>query len=204
MLTFATVAGEYPTCATSTSEAADENADVRRRRGMLSAVATDFAIDMGFVFAGIVVLIVLAAYNYKPSEGLWRVTFGLGLVLPVALLFVRMRLVNSTQYHKHAMKKQIPYLLVIKRYWKPMIGTSMAWFVYDFVVSNTDSRTTCAFPDLLRHILLAFSALQFWPHSTPVTVLFRPWATERCSTVSTCLAAFLVAFSWTRLDASKP
>ncbi|OAA75087.1 Major facilitator superfamily domain, general substrate transporter [Akanthomyces lecanii RCEF 1005] len=125
--------GEYPTCATSTSEAADENAQVRRRRGMLTAVATDFSIDLGFVFAGIIVLIVLAAYSYKPSDGLWRVCFGIGLVLPVALLFVRLRLVNSTQYKKHAMKKQIPYLLVIKRYWKPMIGTSMAWFVYDFV-----------------------------------------------------------------------
>lgn len=103
---------------------------------MLTAVATDFSIDLGFVFAGIIVLIVLAAYSYKPSDGLWRVCFGIGLVLPVALLFVRLRLVNSTQYKKHAMKKQIPYLLVIKRYWKPMIGTSMAWFVYDFVVSG--------------------------------------------------------------------
>ncbi|OAQ98092.1 hypothetical protein LLEC1_00799 [Akanthomyces lecanii] len=28
---------------------------------------------------------------------------------------------------------KIPYLLVIKRYWKPMIGTSMAWIVYGFV-----------------------------------------------------------------------
>ncbi len=107
---------------------------------MLSAVATDFSIDLGFVFAGIVVLIVLAAYSYKPTDGLWRVCFGLGLVLPVALLFVRLRLVNSTQYQKHAMKKQIPYWLVIKRYWKPMIGTSMAWFVYDFVVSDMLSK----------------------------------------------------------------
>lgn len=31
------------------------------------------------------------------------------------------------------MKKKIPYLLVIKRYWKPMLGTSLAWFFYDFV-----------------------------------------------------------------------
>lgn len=128
------ILGEYPTCGTTSSEAADENAEVRRRRGVLSAVATDFAIDLGFVIAGVVVLIVLAAYNYQKNDGLWRVCFGLGLVLPVGLLFVRLRLVNSTQYRKHAMKKEIPYLLVIKRYWKPMLGTSLAWFVYDFVV----------------------------------------------------------------------
>lgn len=102
----------------------------------MTAVATDFAIDLGFVIAGVVALIVLAAYKWKLSDGVWRVNFGLGMVLPLALLFFRLRLINSTQYRKHAMKKKIPYWLVIKRYWKPMLGTSLAWFMYDFVVSN--------------------------------------------------------------------
>ncbi|EXU95728.1 MFS transporter [Metarhizium robertsii] len=125
--------GEYPTCATSAAEAADETLSVRRRRGILTAVATDFSIDMGFVIAGIVALIVLAAYSWNVGDGVWRVSFGLGILLPVALLFFRLRLINSTQYQKHAMKQHIPYWLVIKRYWKPMLGTSLAWFMYDFV-----------------------------------------------------------------------
>ncbi|KAM0454393.1 hypothetical protein ACHAPV_008473 [Trichoderma viride] len=114
------------------AEASDETAFVRRRRGMLVAVATDFAIDLGFVMAGVVVLIVLSAYHQHISDGVWRVSFGLGFILPVGLLFFRLRLINSTQYRKHAMK-DIPYWLVIKRYWKPMLGTSLAWFMYDFV-----------------------------------------------------------------------
>lgn len=101
---------------------------------MLVAVATDFSIDFGFVMAGVIALIVLEAYNEKISQGVWRVCFGLGFVLPLGLLFFRLRLINSTQYRKHAIKKNIPYWLVIKRYWKPMIGTSLAWFMYDFVV----------------------------------------------------------------------
>ena len=109
---------------------------VRRRRGILAAVATDFSIDMGFVLAGVVALIVLAAYKWKISDGVWRVCFGLGFVLPVVVLFFRLRLINSSQYKKHAMKTHIPYWLVIKRYWKPMLGTSLAWFMYDFVVSD--------------------------------------------------------------------
>ncbi|KAH8898629.1 MFS general substrate transporter [Thozetella sp. PMI_491] len=115
------------------TEASDESDYVRRRRGVLVAVATDFAIDLGFVVAGIVALIVLAAYNQQVTEGVWRINFGLGFVLPVGLLFFRLRLVNSTQYRKHAMREQIPYGLVLKRYWKPMLGTSLAWFFYDFV-----------------------------------------------------------------------
>ncbi|KAK4494763.1 hypothetical protein PRZ48_014119 [Zasmidium cellare] len=125
--------GEYPVCGTGSTEASDESHYVRRRRGLLVALTTDFAIDFGFVIAGCVALIVLAAYNYKTSDGIWRICFGLGFVLPIGLFFFRIRMIESTQYRKHAMKKKIPYWLVIKRYWKPMLGTSLAWFFYDFV-----------------------------------------------------------------------
>jgi MFS family permease len=125
--------GEYPTCGTGSAEASDETPYVRKRRGMLVAVATDFSIDLGFVVAGIIALIVLAAYHENISVGVWRVCFGLGFVLPAGLLFFRLRIINSTQYRKHVIKRKIPYLLVIKRYWKPMLGTSLAWFFYDFV-----------------------------------------------------------------------
>ena len=105
----------------------------RKKRGILVALATDFSIDLGFVVAGVVALIVLAAYDERTSSGVWRVCFGLGFVLPAILLFFRLRMIDSTQYRKHAMKKKIPYGLVLKRYWKPMLGTSLAWFMYDFV-----------------------------------------------------------------------
>jgi MFS family permease len=100
---------------------------------MLVAVATDFSIDLGFVMAGVIALIVLAAYGERINDGVWRVNFGLGFVLPIALLFFRLRMVESTQYRKHKIQNQVPYLLVLKRYWKPMLGTSLAWFLYDFV-----------------------------------------------------------------------
>jgi MFS family permease len=38
--------GEYPTCATSSAEASDESEFVRRKRGILVAMSTDFAIDL--------------------------------------------------------------------------------------------------------------------------------------------------------------
>ncbi|KAH0846129.1 hypothetical protein FOPE_12201 [Fonsecaea pedrosoi] len=123
--------GEYPTCGTGSAEASDESEYVRRRRGFLVAVATDFAIDFGFVVAGVVALVVIECYNEKISSGIWRICFGLGFVLPVTLFFFRIRMVESSQYRKHAIKQNIPYWLIIKRYWKPMVGTSLAWFMYD-------------------------------------------------------------------------
>ena len=77
----------------------------------------------GFVFAGVIALIVLACYHQKISEGIWRVAFGLGIVLPLTIFFFRIRMINSTQYRKHAIKQNIPYMLAIRRYWKPMLGT---------------------------------------------------------------------------------
>ncbi|GMF68848.1 unnamed protein product [Aspergillus oryzae] len=58
-------------------------------------------------------------------------------------------MINSTQYQKHSIKSRYPYGLILKRYWKPMLGTcgspnhlsmclsadfvALAWFCYDFV-----------------------------------------------------------------------
>ena len=99
--------------------------------------------------AGAIALIVLECYSERVSSGVWRVCFGLGFVVPIALFFFRIRMVESTQYRKHAIKQNVPYLLIIKRYWKvrssgiesevyrdtniqqPMVGTSLAWFFYD-------------------------------------------------------------------------
>lgn len=195
--------GEYPTCATSSTEAADETEEVRRRRGILTAIATDFSIDLGFVIAGVVALIVLAAYHGSSTEGVWRISYGLGIVLPLGVLFARLSLVNSSQYHKHAMKKDIPYLLIIKRYWKPMLGTSLAWFFYDFVVSN--NLICChAFTDNCRPTPLASSAAPSSAPSAPTTASPRASATVLSSTASTCPAPSSAASSWTASAASRP
>lgn len=77
--------GEYPVCATSATEAADETAQLRKRRGFLVAATTDFAIDLvststswmmalltvpqGFVAAGLVALIVLACCSQPKGSG---------------------------------------------------------------------------------------------------------------------------------------
>jgi len=131
--------GEYPTCGTGSVEASDESQYVRRKRGILVAISTDFGIDLGFVMAGVVALIVLAAYGQRINDGVWRVSFGLGFVIPVALMFFRIRMINSSQFRKHAMKKQIPYKLVLRRYWKPMVGMCLAWFVSDGAETSPDT-----------------------------------------------------------------
>jgi len=45
-----------------------------------------------------------------------------------------MRLADSHQYQKHAIRRNIPYKLAIKFYWKPLLGCCSAWFLYDVVI----------------------------------------------------------------------
>ena len=42
-------------------------------------------------------------------------------------------MLNSKLYRRGAIKRRVPYLLVLRYYWKSLIGTCGAWFLYDFV-----------------------------------------------------------------------
>ncbi|KAK8109242.1 glycerophosphoinositol permease 1 [Apiospora sp. TS-2023a] len=126
--------GEYTVCTSQALECADSTPEMRKRRGMLVAVSTNAAIISGFVASSIVSLIVIAAYGGEPSDGIWRICFGIGIVLPLSIFFFRMRLSDSEQYQKHAIQRKVPYWLAIKFYWKALLGCCSAWFLYDFVV----------------------------------------------------------------------
>jgi hypothetical protein len=42
-------------------------------------------------------------------------------------------MLNSKLYRNSAIQQNTPYLLMIKFYWRSIIGTAGAWFLYDFV-----------------------------------------------------------------------
>ncbi|THV08436.1 MFS general substrate transporter [Dendrothele bispora CBS 962.96] len=118
--------GEYAVCTTQAIEAADESA--------YAATSTNCATVSGFVASSIVSVLVLLCYNGKTSDGVWRVCFGIGILLPLTIFFFRMRLVDSTQYRKHAIKRCFPLKLAVRRYWKALLGCCGTWFLYDFIV----------------------------------------------------------------------
>lgn len=64
---------------------------------------------------------------------IWRVCFGIGVLLPLSVFYFRLKMLNSKLYRRGAIKKHVPYNLVIRYYWKTLIGTCGAWFLYDFV-----------------------------------------------------------------------
>lgn len=75
------IGGEYAVCTSQALECADGSERLRRRRGMLVAVSTNAAIIAGFVASSIVSIIVVKAYNGHPSDGIWRICFGIGIIV---------------------------------------------------------------------------------------------------------------------------
>lgn len=125
------VGGEYPASSTSASEAANEHAP--KHRGPVFILVTNLPLSFGGPLAVSIFLIVLAACDYKHYNTVWRVCFGIGCILPLSVFYFRIKMLNSALYRRGAIKKNVPYKLVLRYYWKSLIGTCGAWFLYDFV-----------------------------------------------------------------------
>ncbi|KIJ39867.1 hypothetical protein M422DRAFT_210104 [Sphaerobolus stellatus SS14] len=125
------VGGEYPASSTSASEAANEK--MIKHRGPVFIMVTNFVLSFGGPLAVAVFLIVLSAAGENNLNTVWRVCFGIGIALPLTVFYFRVKMLSSKLYRRGAIKRHVPYGLMFKRYWKELIGTCGAWFLYDFV-----------------------------------------------------------------------
>jgi MFS family permease len=123
--------GEYPAASTSASEAANEH--TLKQRGPIFILVTNLPLSFGGPLAVIVFLIVLSAAGTNHLSTVWRVCFGIGVLLPLSVFYFRLKMLNSKLYRRGAIKRRVPYLLVLRYYWRTLIGTCGAWFLYDFV-----------------------------------------------------------------------
>jgi len=161
------VGGEYPASSTSASEAANEQG--LSKRGPIFIMVTNFVLSFGGPLACSVFLVVLSIAGENHLHTVWRVCFGVGIILPLTVLIFRLRMMSSKLYRKGAIKTRVPYYLVFKRYWKSLIGTCGAWFLYDFVtfpngvfsgtiissvIHNSDIKRTAEWQLLLSSIAL--------------------------------------------------
>ncbi|KAL7938360.1 sugar transporter domain-containing protein [Trichoderma chlorosporum] len=125
------VGGEYPAASTSSSEAANER--TLNKRGPIFILVTNLPLSCGGPLAVSIFLIVLSAAGENHLSTVWRVCFGIGILLPLSVFYFRVKMLNSKLYRKSAIQRNVPYGLAIRYYWKTLIGTCGAWFLYDFV-----------------------------------------------------------------------
>lgn len=90
-------------------------------------LATNSAIDVGFVAASVVVYVCSLIWPNNLGAA-WRVSLGLGAVPPFTLLFFRAKMQEPEHFQKNAMKKvSVPWWLIVKRYWVKISAVSLAW-----------------------------------------------------------------------------
>ncbi|KAI5960070.1 GIT1 [Candida pseudojiufengensis] len=122
------VGGEYPSSSLTASEAANESV---KKRGGVFIMVTNFPLSFGGPLSICVFLIVYQITGMK--SGLWRSLFVVGMFLPLSVFYFRMKMVTSVLFKKSAMRKNPPYWLALKYYWPRLLGTTITWFLYDFV-----------------------------------------------------------------------
>lgn len=126
--------GEYPVCTASAAEAADDQAATASHRGFITAAATILSIDLGFVLASIIPMILLLITRDTHYELIWRLSVGLGAVLPLSIFYYRLVVKTSNTFDKYGQSSiSLPYKLIFRKYWKTFIGTAGVWSMYNWV-----------------------------------------------------------------------
>lgn len=128
--------GEYPVSGAGAAEATDESGKYRKHRGFMFAMLADLSASLGYVWAGLVPLLLLLCVNKREDkyEIVWRAAFAVGAIPPLGIFWFRLRMAVATAYRKSSMRKQrVPYWLALKRYYRPLIGVSSCWALYNWV-----------------------------------------------------------------------
>lgn len=134
------VGGEYPACSTSASESANEK--FGRDRGKVFILVTNLMLSIGGpIVISLFLLIINGSHYHGGTTGsdryklqyTWRVLFGIGIIIPLSVFYFRLKMMNPKLYRRNAIRRNPPYHLILKKYWKTLIGTAGTWFLYDFV-----------------------------------------------------------------------
>lgn len=75
--------GEYPVSGAGTAESTDDSPRARKHRGFIFAMVADVSASLGFVFSGLVPLLLLLCFHEREAhyEKIWRIAFAVGVIV---------------------------------------------------------------------------------------------------------------------------
>ncbi|KAF9632811.1 General substrate transporter [Lasiodiplodia theobromae] len=125
------IGGEYPAGSVGCAESTGELKSGTRNRWFI--LFTNVQIDIGFVVAAIVPLIVVLITTEDHLRAAWRICLGIGIIPPLSLLWLRLKLQEPEAYKRESMRDTTtPYWLALKYYGFRLFVVSLIWFIYDF------------------------------------------------------------------------
>lgn len=76
---------------------------------------TNVQIDLGFVMANLVPMILVLIFTDKHLRIVWRLALGLGVLPPLSLFYLRLKLKEPEEFNRETMKNtRTPWRLVIQ------------------------------------------------------------------------------------------
>ncbi|KAL4895233.1 major facilitator superfamily domain-containing protein [Aspergillus ambiguus] len=123
------IGGEYPAGSVAAAENTGELKKGHRNRWFI--MFTNFQIDFAYVVSALVPMILVLIFTEDHLRAVWRVALGLGVIPPLSLFYLRLKLEEPEEYKRERMHK-FPLWLIIKFYWKRLTVVSLIWFIYDF------------------------------------------------------------------------
>ncbi|KAN0062895.1 glycerophosphoinositol permease [Thecaphora frezii] len=127
------IGAEYPSGSVAASENTEGEGVKKSLQQAYFIIATNTMIDLGFVVASLVPLILLLIFGMGHLEWVWRLSLGIGALPPLVVFFFRWGMQEPEHYCKGAIRRNVPWLLIFKRYWVRLVAVSLAWLAYDFV-----------------------------------------------------------------------
>jgi MFS family permease len=147
-LTLIGIGGEYPAGSVGCAESTGELKEGTRNKWFI--LFTNVQIDLAFFISAIVATVVVLATGENHLRAAWRICLGIGIIPPLSLLYLRLKLQEPEAFKRESMAKaKTPYLLIIKYYWFRLSIVSIIWFIYDFSAYSFGIYATSILANLL-------------------------------------------------------
>lgn len=123
--------GEYPTSAAAALEGSNEHFD--SKRGPIQVLISTLMATSGGPICTFVYLMTLIASG-NDLRTAYHAMYSISIFLPILVIFIRWQMQDGKLFEKSNFKsRKIPWTLLVRKYWRRLLGTSAAFFLYDFV-----------------------------------------------------------------------
>lgn len=105
------IGGEYPAGSVAAAENTGELKSGHRNRWFI--MFTNFQIDFAYVVSAIVPMILVLIFTENHLRAAWRVALGLGVIPPLSLMYLRLKMNEPEEFNRERMHK-FPVWLIVK------------------------------------------------------------------------------------------
>lgn len=125
------VGGEYPTSAAAALESSNEHFD--SKRGPIQVLISTLQATGGGALCTFIYLMALIG-SHNNLKVAFHAMYSIATILPLLVILARWQMQDGKLFQKSNFKKRrIPYWILLKQYWLRIVGTSLCFFLYDFV-----------------------------------------------------------------------